>query len=64
MEHAKPGKLFPRLLFYIRILFLGSKDARKFLNEEGFIFGEGFKNITKMMSPTGRSKLIYREKGG
>lgn len=64
MEHAKPGKLFPRLLFYIRILFLGFKDARKFLNKEGFIFGEGFKNITKMMSPTGRSKLIYGEKGG
>jgi demethylmenaquinone methyltransferase/2-methoxy-6-polyprenyl-1,4-benzoquinol methylase len=64
MEHAKPEKAFVRLLFYIRIFFLGSKDARKFLAEEGSIFGERFKNITKMMSPTGQSKLIYGEKGG
>ena len=63
MEHAKPEKLFPRLLFYIRIFFLGAKDARKFLSEEGSIFGERFKNITKVMSPTGQSKLIYGEKG-
>ena len=63
MEHAKPEKLFPRLLFYIRIFFLGAKDARKFLSEEGLIFGERFKNITKVMSPTGQSKLIYGEKG-
>jgi ubiquinone/menaquinone biosynthesis C-methylase UbiE len=64
MEHAKPQKALARLLFYVRIFFLGSKDARKFLAEEGSIFGEGFKNITKVMSPTGQSKLIYGEKGG
>jgi ubiquinone/menaquinone biosynthesis C-methylase UbiE len=64
MEHARPEKAFVRLLFYIRIFFLGSKDARKFLAEEGSIFGERFKNITKVMSPTGQSKLIYGEKGG
>jgi demethylmenaquinone methyltransferase/2-methoxy-6-polyprenyl-1,4-benzoquinol methylase len=64
MEHAKPEKRFPRLLFYIRIFFLGAKDARKFLSEEGSIFGERFKHITKAMSPTGQSKLIYGEKGG
>jgi len=64
MEHAKPEKAFVRLLFYIRIFFLGSKDAKKFLAEEGSIFGERFKNITKVMSLTGQSKLIYGEKGG
>lgn len=64
MEHAKPKRLFPRLLFYLRIFFLGAKDARKFLSEEGLIFGERFKNITRVMSPTGQSKLIYAEKGG
>ena len=64
MEHAKPQKRIPRLLFYIRILFLGAKDARKFLIEEGSIFGESFNNVTKVMSPTGRSKLIFGEKGG
>jgi len=64
MEHAKPQRRIPRLLFYVRIFFLGAKDARKFLSEEGSIFGERFKNITKVMSPTGQSKLIYGEKGG
>jgi ubiquinone/menaquinone biosynthesis C-methylase UbiE len=65
MEHAKPKRLFQRLLFYVRIFFLGAKDARKFLGEEGSIFGKRFKNmITKVMSPTGQSKLIYGEKGG
>ncbi len=64
MEHAKPEKAFVRFLFYVRIFFLGSKDAKKFLMEEGSIFGERFKNITKMMSPTRKSKLIYGEKGG
>ena len=64
MEHAKPEKIFLPVLFYIRILFLGSKDARKFLKGEGAIFGDRFKNITKVMSPKGQSKLIYGEKGG
>jgi demethylmenaquinone methyltransferase/2-methoxy-6-polyprenyl-1,4-benzoquinol methylase len=64
MEHAKPNRLFPRLLFYVRLFFLGAKDARKFLSEEGAIFGKSFKNITREMSPTGQSKLIYAEKGG
>jgi len=64
MEHSKPKKLFPRFLFYVRIFFLGAKDARKFLMEEDSILGGKFKNITKVMSPTGQSKLIYGEKGG
>jgi demethylmenaquinone methyltransferase/2-methoxy-6-polyprenyl-1,4-benzoquinol methylase len=64
MEHAKPEKLFPRILFYIRLFFLGSKDSRKFLMEEKTIFGGSFKNVAAVMSPTGQSKLIYGEKEG
>ena len=64
MEHAKPEKFIARLLFYIRIFFLGTSDAKKFLEEEEAVLGERFKNIAKEMSPTGRSKLIYGEKGG
>jgi len=64
MEHAKPEKAFVRLLFYIRIFFLGAKDARKFLRNEESIFGKRFTNLAKEMSPTGQSKLIYGEKGG
>jgi ubiquinone/menaquinone biosynthesis C-methylase UbiE len=64
MEHAKPQKRIPRLLFYVRIFFLGTKDARKFLGEEESILGERFKNVSGQMSPTGQSKLIYAEKRG
>jgi ubiquinone/menaquinone biosynthesis C-methylase UbiE len=64
MEHAKPEKWIPRLLFYVRIFFFGAKDAKKFLSEEGSIFGERFKNVTRVMSPTGQSKLISGEKRG
>jgi len=63
MEHAKPEKFIARLLFYIRIFFLGASDAKKFLGEEEAVLGERFKNIAKEMSPTGQSKLIYGEKG-
>jgi demethylmenaquinone methyltransferase/2-methoxy-6-polyprenyl-1,4-benzoquinol methylase len=63
MEHARPKRPFPRLLFYVRIFFLGAKDASKFLREEDSIFGREFENIKKEMSATGQSKLIYAEKG-
>jgi len=63
MEHAKPRKQIPRLLFYIRILFLGAKDARKFLGEEESILEGCFKKVAGQVSPTGQSKLIYAEKG-
>lgn len=62
MEHAKPERLFPRVLFYIRLFFLGSRDVKQFLRNEESIFGGRLKNITKEMSPTGQSKLICGEK--
>jgi ubiquinone/menaquinone biosynthesis C-methylase UbiE len=64
MEHAKPQRRIPRLFFYVRILFLGARDVREFLAQEESIFGDRFKSITKEMSPTGQSKLIYSEKEG
>jgi ubiquinone/menaquinone biosynthesis C-methylase UbiE len=63
MEHVLPEKLFLRMLFYIRLFFLGSKDVKQFLRNEESIFGKRFKNIEKEMSPTGQSKLIHAEKG-
>jgi demethylmenaquinone methyltransferase/2-methoxy-6-polyprenyl-1,4-benzoquinol methylase len=64
MEHAKPQRRISRLFFYIRIFFLGARDVREFLEQEESIFGDRFKSITKEMSPTGQSKLIYGEKKG
>jgi len=63
MEHVLPETLFLRMLFYIRLFFLGSKDVKQFLRNEESIFGKRFKNIEKEMSPTGQSKLIHAEKG-
>ncbi|MHB8772907.1 MAG: class I SAM-dependent methyltransferase [Syntrophales bacterium] len=62
MEHAVPEKLSVRVLFYIRLFFLGAKDVRQFLREEESIFGNRFKNIATEMSPSGQSKLIHAEK--
>ena len=64
MEHARPEKLLSRLLFYIRLFLLGSKDVQQFLQNEESIFGKRFTNLTKEMSPTGQSKLISGEKRG
>jgi demethylmenaquinone methyltransferase/2-methoxy-6-polyprenyl-1,4-benzoquinol methylase len=62
MEHAKPEKFFQRLFFYIRILFLGSRDVQDFLTQGEAILGEKFGRVTTAMSPTGRSKLIFGER--
>jgi hypothetical protein len=64
MEHAKPQGRISRFFFYVRILFLGARDVREFLEQEESIFGDRFKSVTKEMSPTGQSKLIHGEKEG
>jgi ubiquinone/menaquinone biosynthesis C-methylase UbiE len=62
MEHAKPEKRIPRYLFYVRLFFLGSKDARTFLVDDKSIL-EKVSKYKKRNEPDGRSKLIYGEKG-
>jgi demethylmenaquinone methyltransferase/2-methoxy-6-polyprenyl-1,4-benzoquinol methylase len=62
MEHAIPQKFIAKFFFYIRLLFLGSSDAKKFLREEETVLGKKFKNILGELSPTGKSKLVYGEK--
>jgi len=64
MEHAKPEKFIARLLFHVRIFFLGAGDVKEFLEKEESVLGERFKNIATEMSPTGQSKLIHGEKEG
>jgi len=62
MEHAKPEKFLHRLFFYVRILFLGSRDVQDFLTQGVAILGEKFGHVTTVMSPTGKSKLIFGER--
>jgi len=64
MEHAQPQRPLLKFFFHIRILFLGSGDARNFFTAEESIFPKHFKNVRKMGSPTGQSTLVYGEKDG
>jgi ubiquinone/menaquinone biosynthesis C-methylase UbiE len=64
MEHARPEKPLPRILFYLRMFLLGGKGGRKLLREGEPIFVRNFENMRKAMSPTGQSNLICGEKKG
>lgn len=63
MEHEIPKKLFIRLLYYIRLTSMGSLENRKFARDEIAELGKNFINISKSLSPTGKSKLISGVKG-
>jgi len=64
MEHAEPEGRVAKLFFYLRIRFLGSKDARGFFENESDNLGNRFGRITTEMAPTGKSKLICGERRG
>jgi len=57
MEHEVPKKPIIKLLFYIRMMSMGSKDTREFMGD-----GEHLKNIfpqvTLSHSKSGKSKLM------
>ena len=62
MEHEVPKNPFIKMLFYLRMYTLGSRDAKIFLQEDTLPFKEVFKKVQKETAPTGRSKLIWGEK--
>lgn len=58
MEHEVPTHLVVKLLFYIRMLSMGSKDAREFL-QDGVEHLKGiFADVALSHSRSGKSKLI------
>lgn len=63
MEHAKPEGRLARLLFSLRIRFLGSSDAKGFLEKEMDVLGDRFGPVRMEMAPRGKSKLIWGERG-
>ncbi len=63
MEHCEPRTPFIRFLYNIRLAGMGSKHNRKFAQDEIPYLAEYFENITRDISPTGRSKAIYGYKG-
>jgi hypothetical protein len=62
MEHDVPKNPLIKILFYIRLLFMGKKEALVFLKEEMNIFREYFVDVIKENTPSGKSKLISCKK--
>ena len=59
MEHEVPKNFLLKFFFYLRIYTMGSKDAKLFLKEETSPFEASFKEVTKEVTPTGKSKIIW-----
>ena len=62
MEHNIPKNPVIKLLFYIRIMSMGKKEALVFLEEEMNIFKEYFIEVEKENTSSGKSKLISGKK--
>ncbi|RLB06559.1 MAG: hypothetical protein DRG50_05340 [Deltaproteobacteria bacterium] len=62
MEHDIPSNPLVRLLFYGRILSMGSKKALEILKGEEGIFRRYFPYVKKLRTQTGRSKIIICRK--
>jgi ubiquinone/menaquinone biosynthesis C-methylase UbiE len=64
MEHDVPANLFIRLLFYLRLSFIGGGSAIAFLRHEREVLQEHFGTVEKIMAPAGRSKVMVCRKNG
>lgn len=62
MEHDVPKNPLIKILFYIRLMSMGKKEALVFLKEEMNIFREYFADVIKENTPSGKSKLISCKK--
>ena len=62
MEHEVPRKKFIKILFYIRMLMMGSKDSQEFLKKGIMPFQEIFTSVTLSHTKSGKSKLFICSK--
>ena len=62
MEHEIPRKLFIKILFYIRMLMMGPKDAYEFLKQGISPFEKIFSEVTLSHTKSGKSKLFLCQK--
>jgi len=58
MEHEVPKHILLRGLFYIRMYTMGSRDTKDFLKSELNCLQDRFQQVTKEVTPGGRSKII------
>ena len=58
MEHEVPRHPVIKFLFYLRMLSMGSKDAREFMQGGAETLGKIFSQVSLSHSRSGKSKLI------
>jgi len=63
MEHDVPENRFVRMLFFVRIFFMGRKKALEILRDEERIFRNNFNWVEKSKTEDGKSKIVLCEKG-
>jgi ubiquinone/menaquinone biosynthesis C-methylase UbiE len=62
MEHEIPKNSLVKGLFYLRLFFMGSKDAREFLHGGSQRLRKAFPRVTVSHSPSGKSRLMICRK--
>ena len=62
MEHDVPANPFVRVLFYLRLAFVGSGRAVTFLRHEREVLERYFGSVEKVEAPAGRSKVMICRK--
>ena len=62
MEHDLPEKPWVRAMFYLRLASMGAKRALSILRHEKKMLGRHFRSVEKVLTPTGRSKIIICRK--
>ncbi len=58
MEHEVPGNPAIRVLFHLRMLMMGSADAKEFLRQDLSPYKKIFTDVTLSHTTSGKSKLI------
>ncbi len=62
MEHEVPERPLVRMLFYIRLLSMGLRKAMEVLGHEEAFFERYFHRVERIVTDTGRSKIILGER--
>ncbi len=62
MEHEVPQNRFIRGLYYLRLLSMGSDRMKEILRNETRRFEAIFDSVEKVVSPSGKSKIIIGRK--
>lgn len=62
MEHDLPERPLVRAMFYLRLASMGAKSAINILRHEKMMLGRCFGSVEKVITPTGRSKIMICRK--